>query len=154
MFKLERCFTMAKNASSFSDFPKIKIGAVIICKNKVLSVGWNVRKETPMQKKFNEYRNFDPEKNLNSAHAEMIALDRLIKSQIEVDYSKCSIFIYREHKNGDLALARPCPACEAALRSIGIRDIYYTGNNSYIHEKYLTEESKKEIIENEKNETD
>lgn len=137
MQNVKRFFQLAKNASTFSDFPKQKLGAVIVYKNKVLSVGWNTSKTIPMQRKFNKYRNFDPETAVNSAHAEMIALDRLLKQYDNVDFSRCSIFVWRNYKDGSPALARPCPACEHALREIGITDVYYTGRNSFIHEKYL-----------------
>lgn len=135
-------FKVAKNTKEASDWPKQKLGAVITYKNKILSIGWNCKKETAMQKAFNKYRCFDPETSKNSSHAEINALIKLIGCYNidELNPSKLSIFIYREHQNGELALAKPCSACEHALRKIGIQNIFYTGNNSIIFEKYLKED--------------
>lgn len=134
--RVKRYFALAKNASTFSTFHKQKLGAVIVYKNRVLSVGWNMEKTMPMQKRYNKYRHFNTDISPNRAHAEMVALNRLIKSYSdEVDYSKCAIFVYRE-RLGKAGMARPCPACEAALRDVGIKNVYYTGENSFIHEIY------------------
>ena len=32
-------------------------------------------------------------------------------------------------------MARPCPSCMAAIRDLGIRDIYYTTNDGYVCER-------------------
>ena len=32
-------------------------------------------------------------------------------------------------------MARPCPSCMAAIRDLGIRDIYYTTNDGYVYER-------------------
>lgn len=134
--KIQKYFKLARNASTFSTFHKQKLGAIIVYKNQILSVGWNMEKTMPMQKKYNSLRNFDVDIYPNRAHAEMVALNRLIKTHgKDIDYSKCAIFVYR-NKLGKRGLARPCPACEAALRDVGIRNVYYTGENSYIHEIY------------------
>lgn len=131
-------FNIAKAVSKCSDWKKQHIGAVIVYKNRLLEVGYNTTKEIPMQKKYNKYRGFDPESNKNCAHAEMVALNRLIKSKLfaNLDISKIHLYVYREYKNGNYALARPCAACETALRMVGIKHIHYTGNNSLVYERY------------------
>ena len=70
---IERGFKLAKNASTFSD-RKIKIGAVLMYKSKVISVGYNTTKSSPIQKMYNVYRNidgreYDVEKRANGIHA-------------------------------------------------------------------------------------
>jgi tRNA(Arg) A34 adenosine deaminase TadA len=92
----------------------------------------------PMQKEFNPCRGFEDDACKHFGHAEMRALHKLINLYYDknLDMSKLSIIIYREHRNGNYALAKPCKACEAALRKVGIRNIYYTGDNSLIYEKY------------------
>lgn len=98
-----------------------------------MSIGWNVVKENPIQKQYNKYREFDVDVARNSLHAEMMSIVRAKK--MDIDFGRASIFVYREYKNGELAIAKPCPACMNAIRDIGIKDIYYTGNGSYIHER-------------------
>ena len=131
-------FNIAKAISKCSDWKKQHIGVVIVYKNRPIQYGYNTSKEIPMQKRYNKYRGFNPESSKNCAHAEMIALNRLVKSKsfANLDVSKIHVYVYREYKNGSYALARPCAACEAALRAIGIKHIHYTGNNSLVYERY------------------
>lgn len=136
--KINKYFELAKNASKFSDFHKQSIGAVVIDKNHVLSVGWNTQKTSTMQKNYNRLvGKFDTDRFPNCMHAEMSALQKLPKKE-QYDYSKCHIFIYRE-SGGLLRLAKPCKACEKALRDMGIVNIHYTGLNSLVYEKYIEE---------------
>ena len=71
-----------------------------------------------------------------ACHAEMSALLRLKRFFPDIHAQDVGILVYRETASGELALARPCPACEKALRDYGITDIYYTGKNSMVYEKY------------------
>ena len=52
----------------------------------------------------------------------------------KMDKSKLSIYIWRG-KNGSRMLSKPCPACQAALKDFGIKNIYYTGNNAFVYEE-------------------
>ena len=138
---IERGFKLAKNASTFSDC-KIKIGAVIMYKSKVISVGYNTTKSNPIQKAYNIYRNangreYDVERQNNGLHAEIMALQHATRS-FKGDLSKCSIFVYSEKKEGYKRLTRltkPCNACSKRLEELGIRNIYYTTNNGWQYER-------------------
>ena len=138
---IERGFKLAKNASTFSDC-KIKIGAVLMYKNKVVSVGYNTTKSNPIQKAYNVYRNangreYDVERQNNGLHAEIMALQHA-KRSFKGDLSKCSIFVYSEKKDGCKRLTRltkPCNACSKRLEELGIRNIYYTTNNGWQYER-------------------
>jgi len=135
--KMLKFFKLAKSASEFSDFKQQHLGAVIVQKGRVLTVGWNTRKEIPMQRHFNSLRGFNTSEYPNCAHAEMNAISKLVRlyNTDDIDFSKTSIFIYRERgDNQKLALAKPCVACMAAIRKLGIRHLYYTGNESIISE--------------------
>lgn len=122
---IRRNFLKAKAASNLSDFPTHKLGAVMMLGNKVLSVGYNITKTHPIQKGYNIERGYDPNvKNNGQVHAEMMCL--INTRYLDVDWSKVSIYIYREHKDHTTALAKPCPACEKALLERGITQIYYT----------------------------
>ena len=35
----------------------------------------------------------------------------------------------------DFRISRPCPSCMAAIKDLGIKDIYYTTNDGFAHEK-------------------
>lgn len=127
-------FKAAKAMSELSDFKQHHIGAVAVSKHKIISSGYNSNKTNPTQKRFNIHR-FDVDSR-HTIHAELSCLLPLLNRK-DINFSDVSLYIYRKHKSGELALARPCAACEALIRSLGIRNIYYTGNNSYINEEFI-----------------
>ena len=124
--RIKKYLNMAKNVSEMSTFYKQHhLGAIFTYKNRVLSDGWNSLKSSPIQKEYNKYRDFAFDSpNNGTLHAEMMALVRC--RDMDVDWSKVSVFVYREHADGHPALARCCPACMKALKDKGIKNIYYS----------------------------
>lgn len=102
-------FRLAKNVSKLSQHPKHKMGAVIVANGKPISVGHN------------QYKSH-PEAKYSGLHAEIQALKTSGKSKIKGS----SIFVYRETKHGDLALAKPCNDCTKQLVEFGIKWVFYT----------------------------
>lgn len=133
---LIKAHKMAKDVRLCSDYKFYKMGAVIFTNKKILVAASNENKTNPIQVEYNKYRNFDTSKMKPCIHAEMNALLRFKRLYPEMRGEDVAIFVYRETKDGKEALARPCPACEKALRDYGITDIYYTGKDSMIYEKY------------------
>lgn len=131
---IRRVTKEAKCIRAESDYDRYQISAVIFDKRKVISTGTNMRKTAPVQCFYNKYRKIQCLRGWS--HAEINALGRLKRLGTKVDPKNLAILVYREYKNGVVALARPCPACEQALRDFGITDIYYTGDNSMCYEKY------------------
>lgn len=127
-------FEAAKAVSELSDFKQQHIGCVAVSGHKIISSGYNSCKTNPMQKRLNIHR-FEADTPA-TIHSELACLLPLIKRK-DIDFSNVTLYIYREHKNGDLALAKPCASCDALIRSLGIRSIYYTGKNSYINEEII-----------------
>lgn len=127
-------FKAAKAIAELSDFPKVKIGCCAVYKHKIVSSGCNSMKTNPTQKRLNAYR-FDADTPA-TIHAELSCLLPLINRK-DIDFGSVSLYIYREFKSGELALAKPCASCEALIRSLGIRNIYYTGSQSYISEEII-----------------
>ena len=123
-------FRMAKNASELSDFPRIKIGAIVVNKHRVVSSGCNsFTKRHRLQVKYNRER-FD-EPSDGCVHAEMSALIPLVNKE---DLSRASIYVYRQLKDGSLGMCRPCKACMALIKNLGIRKVYYTTYDGYAEE--------------------
>ena len=58
-------------------------------------------------------------------HAEIAAL-------IRAKGKGCSIIVTRLMKNGTAGNARPCPICFEAIRTSGIKNIYFTNEKSEI----------------------
>lgn len=127
-----RYFTIAKKASCSSGFDDYKIGAVVVYKGKVISIGRNMVKTHPLQSKYDGYR-LDPKYIPVSTHAETNALSKIIERD-DIVWSKCSIYIYREVRNGQVAMARPCNSCMQLMKDLGIINVYYTTDMGYAHE--------------------
>lgn len=128
---------MAKNVSMNSNFRRQHLGAIAVYKNNVLAMGFNSCKTSPIQKKYNKERNYLielPHANTNTVHAEIACLTKI--KYLDIDFSKVSLFVYREHKNGQKALAKPCPACTKFIKDMGIKDVYYTIEDGYAFEHY------------------
>lgn len=100
-------FRLARRASLQSEF-RVKMGAVIMRGKRVISTGKNITKTHP---KFGY-----------SVHAETNCLMRTGR----YDIIGCSIYVYREDRNGNPAIARPCDDCMKVLKSFGIKNVYYT----------------------------
>ena len=130
-------FDKAKQVASISDSYQTHIGCIAIYHGQVISLGCNCNKTHPIQKKYDKYRKINIEgyndiSRLHSLHAEMNCLNQL--KNLGVNFSKVKLYIYRIRKDQPFGLARPCPACMAAIRDFGIKDIFYTTNDGFSHE--------------------
>ena len=54
---------------------------------------------------------------------------------MNVNFSRVKLYIYRIRVDQPFGMARPCLSCMAAIKDIGIRDIYYTTNDGYVYER-------------------
>ena len=136
--RINKYFELARQACKFSDMHKAHLGSVLIYKNKVISVGWNIgNKTSPVQKRFNKFRDYDPDDSsvINSIHSEMLCLHRA--RFLDIDWSKASLFTYREKKNGEKGLARSCPACYNYAKSLGLGSLYYSTEDGWGYEKII-----------------
>ena len=119
--KDERFISIAREVSNLSDYKKVKIGAVIVLKREIISVGYNKHKSHPIMKVFNKkYRGFNTKES--NIHAEMQAL---VKCK-HINIKGATIYIYRELKDGSLGNCFPCPACQRRIITAGIKRIVYT----------------------------
>lgn len=116
-----------------SDYNKIHIGCVAVYKNHVLAVGYNTNKTHPLQKKYNRYRNKTYVGEFTQKlHAEMSCIMQI--KDMDIDFGKVELYVYREDKNGNLAMCRPCGACMKAIEDLGIKKIHYTTNGGFANE--------------------
>lgn len=133
--KINRYLDMAKEASKNSDFAKHHLGAVVIYRGSLLATGCNSCKTSPVQKKYNKLRNYRieaPFQYTNSVHAEVSCLSKI--RYLDIDFSKVKLYVYREHKDGIKALARPCPACQKMIKDMGIKEVWFTTENGFGYE--------------------
>lgn len=94
-----------------------KIGCVAVKSGRVISKGFN-------QIRYRSTGTFKYAKWKESLHAERDCLSKISKE----DSVGCTVFIYREHKNGKPALAKPCPQCAFMLSDLGVKRVVYTTN--------------------------
>ena len=112
-------FRLARNVSRKSPL-RIKVGAVLVCHGKPVSVGFNYEKSHPLHT-----RGFR-----NTIHAEISAL-----LSCDADLTGGVCYIYREKADGSLGLSRPCNYCYKQLVQAGIKKIYYSTNSGYAIER-------------------
>lgn len=113
-------FKLAKKLSEKSDHHSHHLGCVIVNKNSVISVGFNQLKTH--SKSPHKYK---------MLHAEISAL----LGNTYRELKGCTAYIYREHRSGEKALAKPCPSCEIALKEAGIKKVCYTTEEGYKEER-------------------
>lgn len=131
-------FKAARDCSLNADYTgggKAKIGCVAVYKGSILAKGWNTDKTHSEQEKYNKWRYKDSKNNYLPAkcHSEVAVLSKI--KYLDIDFSKVHLYIYREYKNGHLAMCRPCPSCLAAARQLNIHNIHYTTSDGYCYEK-------------------
>ena len=107
-------FILAQKMSLHSDHRKHHVGAVILRRDRVVGVGFNQRKSHPRSP------------HTWTIHAELKAI-----LNAREDLTGCTIYIYREHRNGALACARPCIYCQALLREVGITAAFFSNEEGY-----------------------
>jgi len=109
-------FELAKRVSKKSDHRSYHLGAVIVKKNRVLSIGFNRNRTHPKSPHKFKY-----------LHAE---IDAIIGLDFKDLYGSV-IYVYREDKLGRLALSKPCESCMEAIKASGIKYLCYTIDNGY-----------------------
>ena len=127
-----RYFDKARQIASISDYNKQHVGCVAVYQGQVIGLGCNCNKTHPTQKFYNKYRN-PSDSLLPKLHAEISCLNQI--KYLNINFTKVKLYIYRIRKDQPFGLSRPCPSCMAAIKDLGIRDIYYTTNDGYAHEK-------------------
>lgn len=129
----KRFFDCARSMARLSSHKITRVGAVITDGKTVVSTGYNSEQTHPIQMRYNVHRNF---KDINSGvshclHAEIAAFVKVKRKSLR----GMRIYVSRLTRLGYSGLARPCPACMAAIRHYGIRDIFYTTEQGIAYEK-------------------
>jgi deoxycytidylate deaminase len=107
-------FILAQKMSLLSDHRKHHVGAVILRRDRVIGVGFNQRKSHPRSP------------HTWTIHAELKAI-----LNAREDLTGCTIYVYREHRNGALACARPCIHCQVLLKEVGIVQAHFSTETGY-----------------------
>ena len=125
-------FLKARQVATISDYYKTHIGCVAVYQGQVIGLGCNTNKTHPVQKFYNRYRE-PSDTMLPKLHAEISCINQI--KHLNINFSTVKLYIYRLRNDPPYGMARPCPSCMAAIRDLGIRDIYYTTNEGYSYER-------------------
>lgn len=136
-------FVKAMKTALASDYHEIRIGCVAVYQGKIIGSGCNCNKTHPIQNFYNKCRKDYINSLLPKLHAEISCINSI--RHLNINFSKVKLYIYRIRKDQPFGLARPCPSCMAAIKDIGIKEIFYTGNECYVHE-YLKNKKECHII--------
>ena len=118
---MPKVFRLAKAASVHSNHRRYKMGCVIISNGKPVSVGFNSYKNHTITRKFH---------GSQTIHAELAALLPLKFKKIKHGIA----VVFRQDKEGNPRMARPCSVCQKILASYGIKDYIYTTNGGFSKE--------------------
>ena len=47
------------------------------------------------------------------------------------------VYVARINREGEARISKPCPMCEAAMRHVGVRRVYYTNEHGMIERMRL-----------------
>lgn len=106
-------FRMASKQAVDSPFVQHRVGAVVVKNGRVLATGMNHLRYTKEFKRSN-------------VHAEEDAILKLLKARKLSSLSGADIYVTRFTKGGKVGMAKPCCTCDALIRSVGIRNVYFT----------------------------
>ena len=126
-------FNKARQVANISDYKKQHVGCVAVYQGQVIGLGCNTNKTHPIQKFYNKYR-IKSDNMLPKLHAEISCINQI--KHLDINFSKVKLYIYRIRNDQPFGLSRPCPSCMAAIKDLGIRDIYYTTNDGFSYEKF------------------
>ena len=103
---------VAMNSPGVGQRNSFRLGAVIVEKNSILSVGNNSNKTHPLM----SYRTEWP-----FLHAEQLAIIRRGLDNCEGH----DLYVVRILKNLNYAISYPCKVCQQLISDVGIRNIFY-----------------------------
>ena len=131
-------FKLARECSFKSDYSgcgRARIGCVVTYHGTVLAKGFNSDRTHTSQAKYNKWLYTDSGNRYlpSKLHSEVAALQKI--KYLDIDFSKVHVYVYRELRDGSLAMARPCKACMAAIKKMGIKHIHYSTDSGYAYER-------------------
>ena len=94
---------------------KFRLGAILVYKNTVVSVGMNSYKTHPLMATRTSWP---------FLHAEQHAIIRAGLDNCE----DLDLYIARVRKNNDLAMSKPCGVCMKLIQDVSIKNVYYSTN--------------------------
>lgn len=117
-------FELAKVMAKKSEL-NIRVGAVLVKKNRVIAVGFNKSKTHPIVKRF-DYSKGGRFKN-PGIHGEV---DCVLRSDLrDGEVVGAKMYVVRINKSGEFVASKPCLACLSMLKSYGVDKVLFYDKN-------------------------
>ena len=120
--KNKRYIEFAKRVAEQSDYGKFRHGAVLVKGSSVRSISCNKHRHCSFGARFRKEGHGEA-----TLHAELGAILGIERSTTQA----------RINKEGEARISKPCPMCEAAMRHVGVRRVYYTNEHGKIERMRL-----------------
>ena len=126
--KNKRYIELAKRVAEQSNYGKFRHGAVLVKGNSVRSVSCNKHRHCSFGARFRK-EGFG-EATLHAELGAILGMDRSVTQGADV-------YVARINKEGEARISKPCSMCEAAMRHVGVRRVYYTNESGKIERMRL-----------------
>lgn len=127
--------------STLSEFKQFKIGCIAVYHKNIIGVGINKPKTSSVQSYFNYISGRSKTFISNNGqpihefiHAEIDCINMI--KHMDIDFSKVKLYVARMDANQHIACCKPCIACQTAIKTLGIKEIYYTSDKDIKHLKF------------------
>ena len=111
-----------------SNYGKFRHGAVLVKGNSVRSVSCNKHRHCSFGARFRKEGYGEA-----TLHAELGAILGMDRSTTQGS----DVYVARINREGEARISKPCPMCEAAMRHVGVRRVYYTNEDGKIERMRL-----------------
>jgi tRNA(Arg) A34 adenosine deaminase TadA len=128
---------LATAAEGLPTFGQARMMAAIVKHNQIISFGVNSSKTDPLAKRFakNEHAHYP--------HAELSAIKNAINSQGPKELINATLYVARSKfirlpdktLKPQWGIACPCKGCKSAIYTFGIKNVFYTTDETGIYEE-------------------
>jgi deoxycytidylate deaminase len=126
--KNKRYIEFAKRAAEQSNYGKFRHGAVLVKGSSVRSISCNKHRHCSFGARFRKEGHGEA-----TLHAELGAILGLERSTTQGS----TVYVARINREGEARISKPCAMCEAAMRHVGVRRVYYTNRYGKIERMRL-----------------
>ena len=99
---------------------RCRVVAALVKRNKILAVGVNSYHSIKLARRFAKHE------LATSTHAEIAAIHSFLQRYDKSKLKDCTLYVCRILHNGQMALAKPCEGCKAAIKQFGIKEVRYS----------------------------
>ena len=119
----KRFIELSKRIAENSEAPDYRHGAILVKGSSVLNVSTNKNSHARLGKRFRK-------RDCGHAthHAELGCILGLDRSATR----GADLYVVRIGKGGELRLSKPCEMCEALLRHVGVKRVFYSINEQNV----------------------